>query len=259
MDISPSLVANGQPAKARQPRQRALNHPTMPAQLVLALDALARNPHLDPALGQRLPAARDVVGLVGMQLGRTLARAAAWPLDRDDGIEQVLEHPRIMGVGARQPEREGDAAALDDNMALRAWFALIRGIRSGGLAPLFAGTLALSRLARLQSSCSASPSRSSNVWCSRSQTPASCQSRKRRQQVTPLPQPSSWGSISQGMPLLSTKIMPVRAARSGTRGRPPLGLGCSGGKSGSMTFQSSSVTSGLAIMHQPYHASSYRF
>jgi hypothetical protein len=46
----------------------------------------------------------------------------------------------------------------------------------------------------------------------------------RRQHVMPLPQPISWGSISQGMPLRRTKRMPVRAARSGTGGRPPFGL-----------------------------------
>jgi hypothetical protein len=89
------------------------------------------------------------------------------------------------------------------------------------LAPLFAGTLALSTLARLQAILSAAPKRSKSAWCRRSPTPACCHARSRRQQVTPLPQPSSWGTISQGMPLLSTKMMPVEAARSGTRGRPP--------------------------------------
>ena len=259
MDVSTPLVADGQPAKARQPRQPALNHPAMTAQLLLALDPCARNPHRAPPLGERLPAARNVVGRVGRQLGWPLTRTTAWPRDRHDGIEQVFKHPRSMRVGRRQAEREWDAAALDHNVALRARFARIRRIRSGRVAPFLAGILALSRLARLQSSCSAAPSRSSKVWCSRSQTPAACQSRKRRQQVTPLPQPSSWGNISQGMPLLSTKMLPVSAARSETRGRPPLGFGASGGKRGAMIVQSSSVTSGLFIMHQPYHSSSCRF
>src|SRR5215218_4405418 len=59
-------------------------------------------------------------------------------------------------------------------------------------------------------------------------------------------------SISQGMPLFSTKIMPVRAARSSMRGLPPLDLGGSSGNSGSITSQSSSVTSSLAIpSHYP--------
>ncbi len=38
------------------------------------------------------------------------------------------------------------------------------------------------------------------------------------EQVMPEPQPISWGSISQGMPLFSTNRMPVRAARSSMRG-----------------------------------------
>ena len=62
------------------------------------------------------------------------------------------------------------------------------------------------------------------------------------------PQPISWGSISQGMPVFSTNRMPVSAARSGTRGLPPLGLGGSSGSSGSATPHSSSVTGGLAMV-----------
>jgi hypothetical protein len=61
------------------------------------------------------------------------------------------------------------------------------------------------------------------------------------------PQPISWGSISQGIPLFSTNTMPVRAARSSMRGLPPRGFGGSGGRSGSMVSHSSSVTSSLAM------------
>jgi hypothetical protein len=68
-----------------------------------------------------------------------------------------------------------------------------------------------------------------------------------RQQLIPEPQPISFGSISQGMPLFSTKMMPVRAARSSMRGLPPSGLGSSGGNSGSTISQSSSLTNSLAI------------
>src|SRR5215207_10751531 len=50
------------------------------------------------------------------------------------------------------------------------------------------------------------------------------------------------------MPLFSTKMMPVRAARSSTQGLPPLGLGGSSGKSGSIISQSSSLTNSLAIL-----------
>jgi len=63
----------------------------------------------------------------------------------------------------------------------------------------------------LQSIWSASPRRSSKRRCSLSHTPASCHSLRRCQQVIPEPQPISFGSISQGIPLLRTNTTPVRA------------------------------------------------
>lgn len=53
-------------------------------------------------------------------------------------------------------------------------------------------------------------------------TPACFQSRSRRQQVMPEPQPISCGSISQGMPDMRTNRMPVKHARSGSGLRPGL-------------------------------------
>jgi hypothetical protein len=123
----------------------------------------------------------------------------------------------------------------------------IRGVRPGRSAPFLARTLRLSWLARDQSSRPARPSRSSSAWCNRCHTPARCQSRRRRQQVTPLPQPISWGSSSQAIPLRRTKRMPVSAARSGTRGRPPFGFGGSGGSSGAIRVHNSSLTTGLLM------------
>ena len=152
-----------------------------------------------------------------------------------------------MDVCRSKHHRERDAFSVDHNMALRARFPFIRRIRSGLVAPFLAGMLVESKEALSQSIWSASPRRFNNSRCSRSHTPASCQSRNRRQQVTPLPQPISWGSISQGMPLFSTKMMPVRAARSPMRGLPPSGLGSSAGNSGSTISQSSSLTNSLAI------------
>src|SRR5918998_1029509 len=50
------------------------------------------------------------------------------------------------------------------------------------------------------------------------------------------------------MPVLRTKTMPARAARAGTRGRPPLGLGGSLGRNGSMASQRSSGTRAWCFM-----------
>ena len=73
---------------------------------------------------------------------------------------------------------------------------LPRSVRLGPVCspPFLARTLRLSRLARLQSRAASSPDQFRSVSCSRCQTPASCQSRHRLQQVTPLPHPSSLGN-----------------------------------------------------------------
>jgi len=149
---------------------------------------------------------------------------------------------------------EWDSAPVANNMALRARFCFICRIRSGFVAPFLAGMLDESKEARSQSIWSASPNRSKSIRCSRFHTPASCHSCNLLQQVTPEPQPISWGSISQGMPLFSTKMMPVRAARSFTRGLPPSVLGGSGGNSGSTISQSSSVTNSLAMFSTYPHS-----
>jgi hypothetical protein len=75
--------------------------------------------------------------------------------------------------------------------------------RSVGLGPVcsppFARTLRLSTLARDQSIVASLPRQLSSVTCSR------------RQQVVPLPHPSSIGNNRQGHPVLRTKTRPARA------------------------------------------------
>ena len=110
-------------------------------------------------------------------------------------------------------------------------------------------------LARDQPIRSASPKRFSERGVQPLPDPACCQSRKRRQQVMPEPQPTSCGRYSQRMPVFSTNRMPVKTARSGTRGRPGFSLSQrGGGSSGATTAQSSSLTNGLAIPHRPQAA-----
>jgi hypothetical protein len=255
MNIGPPFIAHAQPPEVIEPGQGALDHPTVATEALTAVDPLAGDTHADVAVPQRLATARDVVGLVGVGFVGALAAAAVGLLDGRDGIEQLLKDHRVVAIGAGQELGQREAGPLDHNMALRARFAAVRWVGPDEIAPLLAGMLALSNETRLQSIRSASPRRSSNVRCNASQTPASCQSRTRRQQVMPEPQPSSCGNISHGMPDLSTKTMPVKQSRSGTRGRPPLGLGGSDGSSGATIAHSSSLTSGLAmsqVCHVPH-------
>ena len=257
MDVITTLITDSQSPVAVEPGESALNHPSMSTQSLAALHSFTRYAALDPSLAKCLSAPWYVIRLVSVPLVRTLAWASSltkWPMDRLNAVYHLFKHHRVMDVSTSQSHRKGYAFGFDHNMALRARFALICGVAPNSRSlrvPLFtplAWTVSESKQALDQSILSASPKRLSSARCSLRHTPPFCQSRSLRQQVTPLPQPISWGSISQGRPLRSTKMMPVRAERSGTRGRPPLGLGCSRGRSGSTISHSSSVTSGLFIV-----------
>jgi hypothetical protein len=267
MNVISPLITNSQTPEAVEPGQRTLYHPSVATQPLfdtfscqLCLDRFGLSPlgsagdaSLDPLAPQVVPTPLAVISFVSMQLVGSLARSASTPfdLDRLDTLKDRLKHHVVVDIGSGEPDGKGYAYSVDHNMALRARFALIRRVGSGRLAPLFAATVDESIEARDQSMVPASPSLSSSAWCTPCHTPPSCQSRRRRQHVIPLPQPISWGSISQGIPVLSTKMMPVSAARLDMRGRPPLGLGPngSGGRSGSITSHSSSESSGFAIPH----------
>jgi len=247
MDVVTPLIANREPAVLRKPGQCTLHYPPVPSQLLAALCALSCYAALYPAPSQGSLALLVIVGLVGVKLLGPLPWSATGTLDGFYSVDELFENHRVVNVCRADHHTERDAPSVRNKVALRARFSFIRRIVADFVAPLFAGMEAESKEARSHSIWSASPRRSKSTRCSRSQTPASCHSRKRRQHVTPEPQPISWGNISQGMPLFSTKMMPLRAARCSTRGLPPCGLGGSGGSSGSMISHSSSLTNSLAI------------
>ena len=137
-------------------------------------------------------------------------------------------------------------------MALGAGTPAVYGIRAGLLSPFFAGVLAESADALDQSTRPSLPSLYSRRRRSPCHTPAFCQSLRRLPQVTPL-HPSSFGSMLQGMPLLSTYTMPSSTDLAGTLGRPPFGLSDSGGSSGSTSSHSSSLIGGASSFGEPQH------
>src|SRR3712207_4431023 len=218
MDVVTPLIANREPAVLRKPGQRALHYPPVPSQLLAALYALSCYTALYPTSSQCFLALVVVVGFVGVHLLGTLPRPATGTLDGVYTVDELFENHRVVYVCRTEHHAELDAPSVRNKVALRARFSFIRRILADFVAPLFAGMAAESKEARSHSIWSAWPRRSKSTWCSRFQTPACCHSRKRRQHVTPEPQPISWGNISQGMPLFSTKMMALRAARSSTRG-----------------------------------------
>jgi hypothetical protein len=250
MNIKPLLISNGQPAEVVEPSKCALHYPAVPSQLLTALDASPRNPRDNASLTKSESVLLRVIPFVSMYFDRTKAWSASSSVQRRNGIYHLLQHRRVSHIRSGALYGQRYSSAFDHKMALRAWFSLIRRVLACSLLPFFtplAGMVAESSETLDQPISPASLSLSSSSLCSFFHTPAFCQSLTRRQQVIPEPQPISCGSISHCKPDLSTKIMPVRAARSGTRGRPPFGLGGSFGKSGSMISHSSSGTSSLLI------------
>jgi hypothetical protein len=222
MDVVAPLIADREPAVLRKPGQCALHNPPVSPQLLAALYALSCYTALYPASSQSSFALFVVVSFVGMHLLGTFPRSTPTrTLDGLYSIDELFKDHRVVDVGSGDDHSEWDPFSVRNKVTLRALLSFICRIRSGFCAPLLAGMEAESSEARSQSIWSASPRGSRRTRCSLSHTPASCHSIKRRQQVIPEPQPISWGSISQGMPLFRTKTMPVKAARSSMRGLPP--------------------------------------
>lgn len=192
------------------------------------------------------PIAQNDVGLFSRPSKRTG--------DAGHLIDQGKSHLRVVNVGGRDDDFQRNAASIGQDVAFAAVFRPIGWIRPGVRPPETARTLALSMTASEASMPPARPSRSKSFSWMRGQTPARVQSRKRRQQVTPDPQPSSAGTNRQGMPVRKTYTMPLRQARSDTRGRPPRSLGRSGGRSGWTSNQRQSGTNVNAMASPPCYA-----
>ena len=182
MNVVTTLIADGQPTIVVQPGEGALCYPPVAAQPLAALYSFACDAALDASLTKSRSASGYVIRLISVPLVRAKARASRltkWTFDRLDSVHHLFKHHRVVSVGTRQPDRQRDTPSLDHNMALRARFALICGVRpnSRGLwVPLFtplARMVSLSRLALDQSILSASPRRSSSARCSLRHTPHS--------------------------------------------------------------------------------------
>ena len=251
MNVWIALVPDQQPTKAVQPSQLALGDPAVATETFARFNSLARDSWRDPTSPKPAAVGGRRVSQVAVHLGGAPTRAAGPPTYRSNAIDHRQESNHIGHVrGGEHWRSQRKAPSVDDHVMLRAQFPAIRGVGAGCCTPLFAGACAESTEARDQSIAPACWSRSSRRWCTRCQTPACCQSRKRFQHVMPL-QPSSCGRSSQGVPVRRTKTMPASATRSGVLGRPLRDLRCGLGSSGSISAHSPSSTSRRGILPVP--------
>jgi hypothetical protein len=189
-----------------------------------------------------------MIGPVTLKTIRSFSRTARLTTDRRDGIYQHQCLCNIMPVCPRELMGKGNAICIGNQMVLGTCFTPVCGIRAGLLPPKTALTEAESTTALEKSIWLLWRNLARRIWCILSQTPAFCQSRKRRQQVIPLPQPISCGKYSQPMPVLNTNNIPVRAARSEICLRPGYrNLRLRFGMSGSISDHNCSSNIGFAM------------
>ena len=248
MDVVASLVADTKTPILMEPRKTTFNDPPIDSKSTAVVSTSSSQNWLDTPLTKLLAMWFAVVATITKHRSRTSQRPADLSGNSRDGTYQRQQLSHIVTVCAGQSHRQRDTIGISYQMVFRAFFAAIRRIWSGFRPPKTARTEAESTTARQKSIWSASRNLLSKTWWILSQTPAFCQSRRRRQQVMPEPQPISCGRSCHEMPVLSTKRIPVRTARSGTGFRPGYrNLRFFFGIKGSMICHSSSFNIGFAM------------
>jgi hypothetical protein len=227
----------------------ALDYPAHLAQAATMRLATPGNGRWNAGCVQRPTIFIVIVSAIGVDptgFAKRSARHAANWWNRFDQRQQLRD---VVAICARQDDRDRRAVGVGGDVVFGAGSRTIRGVRACFSPAPTARTEEESMTTREKSMRSAARSFASRISCSRSHTPACCQSRKRRQQLMPEPHPISAGNSFQRIPVLSTNRMPVSAARSGTRRRPGYRkrLGFAGGSSGSISVHNSSSMIDLPI------------
>jgi hypothetical protein len=250
VNVGATLAADAEALELVQPADGSLDDPARRSQSAAVRGSAVRDDGLDVPLPQLGFVRPGVVRAVRLCARRAEARASALALERRDGVDEREELGDVMIIRTSERDHQRDTLRFGEDVMLAPGTPAIRRVGTRLGPPFSARTLELSITARDQSISPAWCNSVSNARWICFHAPAACQSRSRRQQVTPEPQPISLGKYSHGMPVCSTKMIPVSAARSGTRGRP-VRRTCPRGKWGSIKSHSASSTSTFAIVGPP--------
>jgi len=244
-----TFVPHRQAPKAVQPGERALDHPARAPETAPVRDAALGELRGDATREELIAVRLRVVATVALHEPGATRGTARTPAERRHRVDERQQLRHVVPVRGRQDRDERNPVRVGENMMLRPGLAAIGRVRSSVFPPRSARSDALSTTARARSSWPRRRNSVSRTVCKRFQTPARCHRASRRQQVLPEPQPISGGSIFHGIPLRSTKRIPVNTARSGIGVRPAY---CRWrrrrfGSRGSMRVQRSSSMSAWAI------------
>ena len=247
MNIITTFITNSQSTKLVQPSKCSLDHPAKYTKATAVFSSAFGQKRIYAQLMQCISMGLTVISSITQNTIRSFTRTTYFARNRRNRLDQRQKLSYIVAVGSGNFRRERDAVSIGNNVMFRPQFPSIRCIRARFRPPKTARTEAESTTAREKSILSFSRKWFSRMRCILSQIPAFCQSCRRRQHVIPLPQPISLGRYCQGMPVLSTKMIPVKVLRLSIGGLPPFGRGGCLGRIGSMSFHNWSFTSGLAM------------
>ena len=131
MDVGVAFPADAEPAEVVQPGEGALDDPAPAAQPRAVLGAVARDDRLDAPAPQRPAVAVVVVAAVGDDLVGTLARATVLASDPSDPIDELRQLGDVVAVASRERGKQRNAAAVDDQVVLRAGASAVERRGSG--------------------------------------------------------------------------------------------------------------------------------
>lgn len=191
MDVVADLPTDAQSPETMQQGKRLLDDPAVLAQPGAVFGAAPGDDRRDTHRPNLLAILVVVVGTVGIHRVRPSSRAPAATAYWRDVLDQRHELGDVVAVAAGQRRLQRDAVRFGDQVMFRASSGTVDRARSGFGPPFMARRCEPSITARDQSSTPAACSSASRFSCSRVQTPASFQSRSRRQQVMPEPNPNS--------------------------------------------------------------------
>ena len=242
MVIDTLFKSHSQPTILVEPGNRSFHHPAVNAQTAAVLRSSLSENRLDSQRSKDPAVRLRIISPVSLKLLRTSSGTTDLSRYPSYGLNQRNQLRHVVAVGAGDRDGQRDTLGIREEVVFGAHFPSIRRIRTRLRPPKTARTDELSTMAREKSIRSAFRKWLSSTRWSFCQTPSRCQSRNRRQQLTPDQQPISRGRYSHGIPVLSTYRIPVRHCRCVSGFRPGwrnrLGLG--GGKTGSINFHNSS-------------------
>jgi hypothetical protein len=242
VDVCALFIADSEAPILMEPTESPFDDPARFSQPASMGGSLLSDERAYAALPECSAVCTGTVGSVALHNCRTSQGPTPLAANGRNVLHQGQQLRHVVAVRLRDMDRKGNPLSFGDEMVFGPLFPAIRRVRPRLGPPKTALTEELSMTARLKSILSLPRNLANSTLWIAFQTPCCCQVRRYRQQLIPLPQPSSWGSISHGIPLLRTNTMPVRARRGSIGLRPGCRLrrGFGGGRIRRISSQSAS-------------------